>query len=130
VSRLVSQFIPGGEDAVAMPATVLAMQLLRYFHAANARGETNMCHPHNLVVAGNWQGHDVGNWRQFQQALMEAWAYLVAQGLVAPVPEQGEFHFITRRGMDLAKQTEPLQRLANEARIGGSLHASIAGKVR
>lgn len=113
-----------------MPAPVLAMHLLRFFRAANAQGGSNMCHPHNLVVFGNWQGHNVGDWRKFQQALMEAWAYLVPQGLVAPLPEQGDFHFITRRGMEIAAQTEPLQRLSNEARIGESLHPRLVRKVR
>jgi uncharacterized protein (TIGR02391 family) len=127
----IADFTPSADDAVVLPAPVLAIHLLRFFRAANAEGGTTMCHPHNLVVAGNWPpGYVGGSWRRFQQALMEAWAYLVAQGLVAPVPEQGAFHFITRRGLEVAAEAEPLHRLSNEARIGAGLHARIAGTVR
>jgi len=127
----VSDFIPPADDAVILPPPVLAMRLLRFFRAANAEGGTTMCHPHNLVVAGNWPSGSLGvSWRKFQQALMEAWSYLVAQGLVAPLPEHGDLHFITGRGLEIAAEMEPLRRLSNEARIGAGLHPRIAGTVR
>ena len=61
---------------------------------------------------------------------MEAWAYLVAQGLVAPLPEKLGQHFITRRGIEIPADADPLGRLSNEARIGSGLHPRIAGTVR
>ena len=61
---------------------------------------------------------------------MEAWAYLVAQGLVAHLPQRGDFHFITRRGVQIAAETDPLNRLSSETRVSAELHPRIAGTVR
>jgi hypothetical protein len=62
----ISGFIRPPEDAVVLPAPVLAMHVLWYSRTANVQGGTSMCRPHNLVLAGHWPPGCVdGSWRKF-----------------------------------------------------------------
>lgn len=124
------EHIASGDEAVALPVPVLALQLLRYFNAANASGGTQLCHPNNVVNRHSWDGHPKVDHPGFLYAISEAWAYLVANALVARKPGGGDLHMITRRGMQLLNQQNPEQRLGDEMRLGAGLHSRIETRIR
>jgi uncharacterized protein (TIGR02391 family) len=124
-----STLIPAGDEAVALPTPTLGVHLLRMLAASR---DSQMLHPHNVINRPNWEDHDLGkNPVAFLRAIAEAWAWLVAEGLVARRPDQhNEFCFITRRGMQLASRTDPLRDLAAEARLAQGLHPRIEARIR
>src|ERR1700737_4538840 len=124
-----SSFIPAGDEAVALPTPTLGIHLLRMLGAS---GDGQMVHPHNVINRPNWEDHDLGsNPAAFLRAIAEAWAWLVAEGLVARRPDQhDEFCFITRRGIRLAGLADPLRDIAAEARLAQGLHPKIERRIR
>ena len=67
----------------------------------------------------------------FLRAIAEAWAWLESEALVANGPSAtGYPYFVTRRGEDLAKESDPLRRLSDEARLAAGLHPLIEVRIR
>ncbi len=127
-----SDFIPAGDEAVVLPTPVLGMHLLRYFVVASASGTVSLFHPSNVWNGPSWQGHDMGrNPQAFLRAMAEAWAWLESEALIANGPSgTGYPYFVTRRGQDLAKESDPVARMSDEARLAAGLHPRIEARVR
>jgi uncharacterized protein (TIGR02391 family) len=127
-----SDFIPPGDDAVKLPTPLLGIHLMKYFIVAAASGHVPLFHPTNIWNAGSWAGHDMGRDPQaFLRAMAEAWAWLESEALIASGPSgTGYPYFVTRRGQQLAKENDPIMRMADEARLAAGLHPLIDARVR
>jgi uncharacterized protein (TIGR02391 family) len=128
----VSDFIPAGDEAVRLPTPVLGMHLLRLFIVGGRDVYGQLFHPENIYNPGVWAGHDIGGDRQdFLRAMAEAWGWLESEALIAHGPStSGYDFFVTRRGEALAKEVDPLRRIADEARLSAGLHPSIEARIR
>lgn len=106
-----ADFIPPGDEALMLPVDELGMRLLRVFSAED--DGSSFVHPDHITNVGFWREHDLGsNQLAFFRAVSEAWSWLVAKGLVAKRPDQtAAFHFVTRRGREMAASAEGLTRL-------------------
>src|SRR5258708_6339406 len=127
----VSDFIPPGDEAVRLPTPVLAMHLLRLFVVGGQSVYGQLFHPENIYNPSVWPLHDIGSDRQaFLRAMSEAWGWLQSQNLIAHGPGSGYDYFVTRRGLELAKDADPARRVADEARLSAGLHQLIEARVR
>src|SRR6266545_1771791 len=132
--------IPPVDDAVALPTPELAMRLLAYLVALEDHYggygvpfSALQLHPDAVASAGTWPEHTNGQHHElFLRAISEAWAWLVANGLLARRPGGGgtQEMFVTRAGREAAAQPDGLARLQAEQRLGVELHPRLAGKVR
>ncbi len=127
-----TDFVPLGDEVVKLPTPVLGMRLLKYFVVARASGHVPLFHATNIWNAGSWAGHDMGSDRQaFLRAMAEAWAWLESEALIAHGPSgTGYPYFVTKRGEELAKEVDPIRRIADEARLAAGLHPLIEARVR
>jgi len=107
------------------------MHLLRLYVVGGPSLYGQLFHPENIYNPAVWAGHDVGSDRQaFLRAISEAWGWLQAENLIAHGPGSGYDYFVTRRGLELAKETDPLRRVVDEARLAAGLHPLIEARVR
>jgi uncharacterized protein (TIGR02391 family) len=135
-----TDYIRPVDDAVALPTPELAVRLLAYLVALeDANGGYGVpfnalqLHPDAIAHAGTWPEHTNGQHHElFLCAISEAWAWLVANGLLARRPGGGgtQEMFVTRTGRQVAAQPDGLARLQAEQRLGVELHPRLAGKVR
>jgi uncharacterized protein (TIGR02391 family) len=134
-----TDYIPPVDDAVALPTPELAMRLLAYLVAfedhyggSGAPFNSSQLHPDAVAHAGTWPEHTQGQHHEpFLRAISEAWAWLVANGLLARRPGGGTQEvFVTRTGREVAAQPDGLARLHAEQRLGVELHPRLARKVR
>ena len=108
--------IPDPEDLLALPPEELAGHVLRNL----IRSGEQRINRHNFGLTAGDLGYPQDYQYRVQRALMEAWAYLEREGLIAPDPEGSTngWCFITRRGWQL--------RTVEDFR--GFLHASLFPK--
>lgn len=127
----VSDFIPSGDKAVRLPIPVLGMHLLRLFVVGGPSVYGQLFHPENIYNPSVWSSHDVGSDRQtFLRAMAEAFGWLQSENLIAHGPGHGYDYFVTRRGLELAKEVDPVRRVADEARLAPGLHPLVEVRVR
>ena len=91
--------LPNPEDLLALEPEELAGFVIEHFNSLPAN-EQRSIHPDNFV---NPNSSPVNSYpRQYQdrvaKALMEAWEWLVREGLFARKPSSPGWYFITRRG--------------------------------
>jgi len=130
VSRI-SDFIPPGDEAVRLPTPLLAMHLLRLYAVGGPSLYGQIFHPENIYNPSVWADHDIGSDRQaFLRAISEAWGWLMSENLIAHGPGHGYDYFVTRRGLELANEVDPVRRVADEARLAPGLHPLIEARVR
>jgi len=130
--------IPPVDEAVALPTPELAMRLLAYLVALEDHYggygvpfSALQLHPGSVASAETWPEHTNGEHHEvFLRAISEAWAWLIANGLLARRPGGGtEEMFVTRTGRAVAVQPDGLARLQAEQRLGVELHPQLALKV-
>jgi uncharacterized protein (TIGR02391 family) len=103
-----SAHIPDPEDVLKLEPEELAGPLLAYlcerFPEGNAERSLSR---YNLFVGTElFAGYPAVDHERLKRAFMEAWIWLEREGLVAPRPgEPDSWHFITRRGRQLADAT-------------------------
>jgi uncharacterized protein (TIGR02391 family) len=133
-----TDFIPPPEEAVALPTPDLAMRLLAYLVAVeDAYGGPGTqlaalpLHPDTVVHAEAWPEHAAGHDEPFLRAVSEAWAWLVANGLLARQPGAGNPHvFVARTSREAAAKPDGLARPQAQQRLGVELHPRIAARAR
>jgi uncharacterized protein (TIGR02391 family) len=90
----------------------------------------------SVIANASYWGEEIGQEgteEPFLRAMAEAWDWLMSMRLVALLPGQHALDghaYITRRGLRVLEETEPIALLRAEERIAVDLHASIAGVVR
>jgi uncharacterized protein (TIGR02391 family) len=132
-----ADFIPPAEQAIDLPVPELAVRLLAYlvaledaFGGYGAALNAPALHPDAVGHAGTWPEHATGPDDLFLRAMGEAWAWLIAHGLLARQPGGGPEMFVTRAGRAVATRPDGPAFLQAEQRLGVELHPRIAGKVR
>jgi uncharacterized protein (TIGR02391 family) len=128
----VSEYVPKGDDAVQLPVDELAFCLLRWFVQAESRNEESWLNSHNILLSGMWQEHDLGSDpRGFLRAISDAWAWLVAKGLVARKPDSGgDWMILSRRGRELGQAPDGPVQLRAEERLDVDLHPRLEHRIR
>src|SRR5437764_1076915 len=99
MNKYVHTILPNAEDLLALEPEELAGVVLEHFNSLPIH-ERESIHPGNFV---NPNGFPVQHYPpQYQdrvgKALMEAWAWLVRENLIAPKPGSPEWFFVSRRG--------------------------------
>jgi uncharacterized protein (TIGR02391 family) len=113
-----------------MPLDVLALRLLAYLAELQAPGDENAV-TRSLVSSSSAWSRDGPVERSRQKAMIEAWDWLVANGLLTgPSRQNRDEAFVTRRGVDLLADPAGLARLRAERRLDVDLHERIADRVR
>src|SRR5437016_1903871 len=99
------------------------MHLMRLFVVGGREVVGQLFHPENIYNPSVWAGHDMGADHQaFRRAMAEAWGWLESEALIAHGPStSGYDYFVTRRGEALAKEVDPLRRIADEDRLAAGL---------
>lgn len=70
-------------------------------HSASRLHPTTFTHPDTI---GNYT---VGDRQQIEYAMMEAWSWLIQEGLIAPKPgDTSGWHFLTRRGKKIKNRDD------------------------
>jgi uncharacterized protein (TIGR02391 family) len=101
--RSLLDLIPDVTTLVGLEAPELAGAILQHLCDLPA-SERSLLHPNNYMgtLTGNSRSSPVPeqDWAEVRIRIAEAWAWLVAQGLLAPDPEQGGYGwvFVTRLG--------------------------------
>jgi uncharacterized protein (TIGR02391 family) len=132
-------FIPPPDEATALPTPELAVRLLAYLVALEdalgghgiALGASQL-RPDAVAHSESSPEHTKGQHDEpFLRAVSEAWAWLVANGLLARRPGTGsEDMFVTRAGRAVVVRPDGLARLRAQQRLGVELHQRIASKIR
>jgi uncharacterized protein (TIGR02391 family) len=119
--------IPNPEDLLALPPEELAGHVLRWM----IRSGEHKFNRHNFAISAGDAGYSNELRYKVQRALMEAWAYLEREVLIAPDPDDSShgWCFITRRGEEL--RTEEDYRSFRHASVfpKSSIHALILERV-
>ena len=107
------------------------MRLLRLFIVGGPTVYGQLFHPEGIYNPSVWLGHNTGSDSQaFFRAMAEAWAWLESEALIAHGPTTSGYpYFVTRRGQELAKATDPIRRIADEARLAAGLHPLIEARI-
>lgn len=100
--RSLLDLVPDVGTLVSLEAPELAGAILQHLCDLPAN-EPGLLHPNNYIgtLTGNSRSSPIPeeHWAEVRVRIAEAWAWLIAQGLLAPNPEQGpSWVFVTRLG--------------------------------
>lgn len=122
------ELIPDPDALLALQPEELAGYILKYLNSL----PQNRISRHGYSMRSTVEGYPRNRQRECQYALMEAWAYLEREGLVARQPETdaaGEWRFVTRRGREI-KTLADLEALRHASLFPrDSIHEEIAKRV-
>src|SRR5690348_13599808 len=116
--------MPPTSRVLEMPLEAVGLTLLRMILG----GREDLCNSHNVTNPVNWQDDPNGpRDLKFLAAISEAWGWLERNGLVAPQPggSGSNWFIVTRRGIAVATQQDPLAALRAEARLDIDLHPRL-----
>lgn len=119
---------PVAEDLLALPVNDLGMWLLR-----ELKRHPQSIHRGNLYHGNSTMRLSVNSPDQaFWNALAEAFDWLIANGLLSHMPGQRNdgFVFITRRGYEVLKDSNPLGVINATNRLSKGLHPRLEDRVR
>lgn len=133
---------PTAEEADGLPVDALGIRLLRHIavsgNATTLRGVIGSVRSETAIL--NERQHGVTGTvvadtsmplgKQYERAVSEAWQWLIAAGLLSPVPMDDHFFEISARGEELLASPNPLARLQADQRIALDLHPLIHQRVR
>ena len=111
-----------------LPVTEVALRLLRQL----SKGSTTCA---NNVFRGaqqTWEYNGEPDTDHLLTKLSDAWAWLVAHGLLGPDPTQtsGGWVRLTTRGRELAARDDAIQAVVAEDRLAFQLHNKLGSRVR
>lgn len=93
----ISELIPDSEALLAMHPSQLAGLIITVMNRSEERGSW---HPANFSNATQVKAYPEGSREECLLALMEAWSFLVAEGLLIPRPgDANNWHILSRLGM-------------------------------
>jgi hypothetical protein len=122
--KYIDSMLPNPEDLLALEPEELAGFVIEHFNSLPAN-ERDSLHPDNFV---NPNSSPVNKYpRQYQdrvaRALMEAWEWLVREGLFARKPSSPGWYFITRRGERIKTRSDlEVYRLGDQTKIKNNRH--------
>jgi len=125
----ISELLPDAEVLLDLEPEQLAGYLLEHLNSL-PEPERARLNRYNFFLpgAGAARGYPAGRQGEILRALMEAWVWLEAEGLLAPQPgTHGEWQFITRRGRRLAGRVDFDAFRMSKLLPRGQLHPLIAG---
>lgn len=96
----IPSLIPDPDSLLALQPEELAGYVLEYLNAL-PQDKRDLISRHNFSLDGTVDEYPQDRWKECQHALMEAWAYLERECLVARKPGQQRWHFVTRRGQEI-----------------------------
>ncbi len=98
------QLVPDPEDLLALPPEELAGYVLRWL----IHSRSSKFNRHNFAIEAGQLGYPPTHQVRIQLALMEAWAHLEREVLIAPHPDDATngWFFITRRGEQLRTEND------------------------
>jgi len=112
-----SNLVPNVESLLALEPEELAGFVLQFLSTA----DSSQLNSHNFTLPHNVSAYPRERQDEARRALMEAWVWLMGEGLLAPRPDDGgAWVFITRRG----------QRVANPALLAAYRHANLLPKAQ
>ncbi len=126
-SRL-SVLVPNAEDLLTLEPEELAGVLLESFNA----DPNIMLNRHNFGLVHTVEDYPQQYHQRLLRALMEAWAWLEREGLIARTPaheQSGEWYFITRRGKQIVQAADLAAYRRANMLPRQMLHPVIAQKV-
>lgn len=120
------RLIPDADELLALEPEELAGFVLNYLNTASK----SELHSGNFTLRNNIEGYPQEKQGAAQEALMEAWVWLVREGLLAPRPgDNSGWVFITRRGKRLADRDSLKEYRYSNLLPKEQLHPLIAQKV-
>lgn len=120
---------PNPETLFALEPEELAGVVLEYLNTERSPG--NLVSPTSIAVHQSIEGYPQPHRRRIMEALAEALAWLVREGLIARDPEQtGDWHFITRRGRSMKKAADVTAYRDSAILPAKLLHPVIASRVQ
>lgn len=120
---------PDSDALLALEPEELAGILLQYLNSLPPREKEHL-NRYNFGLDHTVQEYPPNHRERLSRALMEAWAWLEREGLLAAKPgSQGEWVFITRRGEQLTSQQDVQAYRRANLLPRQLLHARIAQKV-
>lgn len=129
MSKSIHSIIPDPETLLVLEPEELAGIILEYLNSLSP-GESGQLNRYNFSLPNTVKDYPYQYQERISQALMEAWVWLEREGLIAPKPgSQGEWVFITRRGMLLKNATDLQAYRKAELLPRHLLHPVIASKV-
>src|SRR6266702_5800972 len=128
--------MPRLQDLVPDAATLFAMSpdeigaiLLELVQARPLNEQQQMMHPNNISGHHMFEGYPQERWEALRQVVMEGWAWLITEGLIAPRPGDPDWHFITRRSQRF-KTAADLRAYRESTRFPRALlHPVVADRV-
>src|SRR6266481_1516972 len=126
----ISQIVPNPQDLLALQPEEVGGVLLEYITSCDVIqlgrvNRYNLTHQPDVL-----KGYDKQFWERLRHVLMEGWAWLEREGLIAPSPDTDrESVFITRRGQLLADKAKLASYLKASLLPRALLHPQIADKV-
>jgi hypothetical protein len=124
----IPSLIPDPDSLLALQPEELAGYVLEYLNTL-PQGERDLISRHNFGLYHTVEEYPQDRWKECQHALMEAWAYLEREGLVALKPEEKDWYFVTRRGREIKTHTD-LEALRHASLFPkDSIHPEIAQTV-
>lgn len=124
----ITDLIPDPEDLLALEPEELAGTVLKYLIVCEDR-DRGQLNRHNFGLIHTYRGYPDQFHDQVGRALMEAWAWLERECLIAHRPgDNGEWFFVTRRGKRVAEVTDQGEYRRSQELPKRLLHPVIAQK--
>ncbi len=96
--KTIYSLLPDADALLALEPEELAGIVLEHLNSINPR-ETGGLNRYNFSLIHTYEKYPREKHQQIAQALMEAWAWLEREGMIAAKPAQdGDWVFVTRRG--------------------------------
>jgi len=128
MSKTLFSIIPDPETLLSLEPEELAGVVLEVLNSLDPMNRGNL-NRYNFSLPSNFTEY-ANQHDQIAQAVMEAWSWLEREGLLAPKPgSQGEWVFITRRGLKIQSQSDLDAYRKADLLPKRQLHPTIAQKV-
>lgn len=121
---------PDSDALLALEPEELAGVVLEFLNSLNDP-TSQFLNSHNFSLPNTVEGYPRAKWDEILRALMEGWAWLEREGLIAPTPGRlnGNGVFITRRGRKIQDRTGFQSYRNSDLLPKKMLHPVIAQKV-
>ncbi|HXC49723.1 MAG TPA: TIGR02391 family protein [Candidatus Limnocylindrales bacterium] len=125
---LFSDLVSDVDSLLALEAEELAGLVLQYL--ASPKVKANELHRQNFGRSNALQGYPQERHDEISRAIMEAWVWLLREGLLAPTAESsGDLVFVTRRGKEAATPAGIVAYRHANLLPKGLLHPALVQKV-
>jgi uncharacterized protein (TIGR02391 family) len=128
IMSTVCNLIPNVEDFLVLEAAEIGGVILQVLESQTSRDRT-IRNRNNFLLGDTIKDYPRDKHNEVKKLIMEGWAWLEAEGLIAADPEQqGEWIFVTRRGK-IAASTEGFRAFRSSAVLNKEmLHPKIVEK--